>query len=127
MNKIPLAIISFTCLVLGVFIGVFSAFQFGSHFVSRGTVADSASDVIVTVMILDRIRGGDLNGGIDLLEKKLDGSTIILGAFLKSNSNYADNPGVRRALKSALSYRQRYSHQTENPEVDKAVTEALQR
>ncbi len=80
-----------------------------------------ATDITVTVQVLDFLRSGRTNDAIKLLETRLDDALITFCAPSDGprDSKYDKN------LKMAKEYRTKYPHTSGVPEVDTAVSRAF--
>jgi|GEM_PF-2906443 len=80
-----------------------------------------ATDIALTIRVLDGLRSGRTNDAIKLLETRLDGALMTFGAP-------SDNPRdskYDKILRIAKEYRTRYPHATGVPEIDTGVSRAF--
>ena len=80
-----------------------------------------ATEIVVTVRVLDSLRSGRTNEAIRLLETRLDGAIMTFGAPSVSQRD----PKYDKILKMAKEYRSKYPHTSSSPEVDAAIARAF--
>ena len=80
-----------------------------------------ATDIAVTVRVLDSLRSGRTNDAIKLLETRLDGALMTFGA----PSDGPRDSKYDKILKMAKEYRTKYPHTTGVPEIDTGVSRAF--
>jgi len=103
--------------------GAYFATRFTTSFFSDGWLLGTAIGVRDHVVVLERIKSGEIEAATEQLESMLDTSIIALGnaeSKVQSTSSTIDS-----ALKRAQSYRATYRRHTTSSEFDKAVSDAL--
>jgi lipid-binding SYLF domain-containing protein len=102
-----------------------SALNHLNAYLSAMTTAMQTADTATTLLVLQRLRQGQSPEAIDLLEARLDGSLIALGASLNAMPRAKRPPQSMELLRQVRSYREKYPRHTENPDIDKQVTQLL--
>lgn len=103
--------------------GAYFVTQFTTAFFSDGWLLGTAVGVRDHVVVLERIKRGEIEAATEQLESMLDTSIISLGnaeSKVPSTSSTIDS-----ALRRAQSYRATYRRHSTSPVVDKALSDAL--
>jgi hypothetical protein len=81
-----------------------------------------ATEITMTVRVLESLRSGHTNDAFRLLETRLDGALITFGA----PSDSPRDTKYDNILKAAKAYRTKYPHSSGNPNVDTGVSKAFE-
>lgn len=128
MKKLEYVKIIF-CSLVSMFIGCAISYylldNFSIKFLEDASLQKTAVEVQYNVYVLQRIKRGDIDGGLELIENNLDGN--IIGLMRVNRNEYSDltNDAVEKAISLAGNYRNEYERKTDNPEIDKAVFDIL--
>ena len=125
--RYPLRSVAIVAFLLGGIVGgaggVYLATRFTTSFFSDGWLVGTAVGVRDHVVILERIKRGEIEAASEQLESMLDTGIISLGnaeSEVQTTSSTVDS-----ALNRARNYRATYPRHTSSPEFDKAVSDAL--
>ncbi|MBI3852272.1 MAG: lipid-binding SYLF domain-containing protein [Verrucomicrobia bacterium] len=83
------------------------------------------ADAQTTLLILERLRAGHTTEATTLLETRLDGALINLGASVGTSPQPERQPDSLQTLRRAKEYRTRFPRKTGNSNVDDEVARAL--
>lgn len=114
-------LLAFTTLMIGAIAGGWTVGWIQARITTHWAGVSSAAEASTTVWTLERLRSGNTTKAVELLESKLDGALIGLGASLSSTPESRRDPALIKTLQSAREYRARFPRKTENPEIDEAV------
>ena len=91
------------------------------HYLTWKLITGSlAADTGMTISTLERLRSGKETNAVELLEIKLDGDLVGLGAFLTEVSKSRRDPTHIKILKMAKDYRTKFPR-----EMDAATSECI--
>lgn len=125
MNKYRAIILIFICHAVGVALGVGVTYWYFSSVADKFVSSSAAAGASTKVAVLHRLRGGNTNSAIDVLETLLDGDLIGLQAVLSSTPAAQRDPSYVKTLQRARDYRTKFPHSSEHPEVDAAISNAF--
>lgn len=103
--------------------GSYVAIYFTSGYFSDGWMLGNSVDTQINISILKNLRNGDTEKAVEFLETTLDEKIISLQ--ISDENTQWTNKSVSKAIRVAIEYRNEYPRHTENPDVDKMVSEAL--
>ena len=125
MSKSRALLLAAVAFVLGLVVAGGIAALILKHLSERLVAYSSAAEITWCVGTLDRIRSGDTNRAINLLELKLDGGIVGVGMALESISPSQRDTTLVKTLQAADKYRTKYPRKTEDPEIDAIVARSL--
>lgn len=127
-SKKWLALLIFCALVLGGIgggiAGVYVAAKLEGESRLVGLMNRYAAETKVGIVLLRRIRDGRVDEALNILEMELDANIVTLSSVKPAQY---ENGGdiVNGALKAAKGYRTQHPWSSGNPDMDKAVAQAL--
>lgn len=94
-------LLAFAALMIGAIAGGWGVGELQGRITTQWAGVSSAAEAGTTVWALERLRSGNTTKAVELLESKLDGALIGLGASLSSApesrpSTHQDAPGSQR-------------------------------
>ena len=93
-----------------------------AHLLSAQFAQREATQVAMTVRVLDSLRSGKTNEALQLLETQLDGGLATFGV----SSAEKRDPQYDQILMRAREYRSRYPHTSSSPEIEAMVARAFE-
>jgi hypothetical protein len=85
------------------------------------TAQAAAVAVLTQTAALRRLRAGDTQEAISLLEAALDSNLVILSGLPSARGE----PGITNIVRNAAEYRNKYPRKTSSPEIDAQVSRYL--
>jgi hypothetical protein len=125
MNKYRAIILMFVCHVLGVGLGVGMTHLYYSFWADKMISNSAAASLSTKVVVLNRLRTGNTNSAIEVMETLVDGDLISLQATVGQQSPNKRDPDHIKLLQRAREYRSKYPHTNSYSEVDLTVSNAL--
>ena len=125
MSKTSAFLLAALALIIGAFAGAWGVAQFYGRFTGNLTSTSLAAEAGTTARILERLRAGNATAAVELLELKLDGAVIGLGAFLAETPASRRDPSHLKMLQIARDYRIKFPRKTNSPEIDDGVARAF--
>jgi hypothetical protein len=81
-----------------------------------------AVGVLAQTAALKRLRAGDTQGAISILESALDSNLMILSGLPSA----PEEPGITNIVRNAAEYRHKYPRKTSYPELDAQISRYLE-
>lgn len=92
-----------------------------ANLVSAMNAERNATDIAMTVRVLNDLRSGHTNDAVQLLETRLDGALLTFSA----PTNSPRDPKHDKILKVAKDYRTKHPHTAGVPEIDTGVSQTF--
>jgi hypothetical protein len=118
-------VIALTTFILGAVGGGWGVSLFHGRMTDNLISGSLAAEASTTVGTLTRLRDGNTAEAIELLEIKLDGALIGLGAFLPEIPESRRDPLHIKAVEMAHAYRTRFPRANDSPEIADGVARAF--
>jgi hypothetical protein len=112
-------------IIVGCVMTNFGFFNYQTSFLADASMLKTVVDIQQSVYVLQKIRAGDIKGGAELLEIKLDGDLIALVGIEKNKFSDLTNEAAMKSINLAGNYRNKHIRKTDSPEIDKTVCEVL--
>jgi len=125
MKKSRLIFLVSGTFLLGIIIGAVVAGFLCVHFMNRFASLAAGSAATMDVATLQRIRTGDTNRAIELVEINLDGDIVMLGSYLGDVSPSRRDPALVGVLQQARDYRTKHPRKANSPEEEILMTRAF--
>ena len=125
MSKTSAFSLALAALVIGAVFGGWAVSRFWGHFTGGLSNGSMAAEAGTTVGILKSLRSGKSTTAVELLEIKLDGALVGLGAGLSDIPAPRRDPLHIRAIQSARDYRSEFPRTNDSPEVAEAIAKAF--
>ena len=123
--KLLLCLVGAAGIAVGVVIGGYAAFRFGTRFIANTTIDRESGSALFALSSIEKLRNNDNSGVLELSEQYLDSAVVSLGGNLQQVPQGQAKSRAMRVLKKVEEYRERYPRKTSFPAVDDAVKEAL--
>ncbi len=125
MSKTRAFLLALAALVIGAVAGGGGVSKFWGRFTGDLSAGSMAAEASTTVGILKRLRAGDSTNAVELLEIKLDGALIGLGAFLPNIPEARRDPLHIKVVRTARDYRAQFPRTNDSPEIAEGVAHAF--
>jgi len=125
MSKTHAFLLALAALVIGAVGGGWAVSKFWGRFTSNLSTGSMAAEASTTVGILKRLRAGDSTNAVELLEIKLDGALVGLGAFLPEIPEARRDPLHIKVIRTARDYRAQFPRTNDSPEIAEAIAQAF--
>ena len=118
MSKRAAIILAVVTLLVGIVAGGWAVADFYGHFTMRLILGQLTAEASTTTATLKRLRAGNTTNTVELLEIKLDGDLIGLGAMLTDTLELKSDPQYIKTLQMVRDYRTQFPRKSGSPEVD---------
>ncbi len=125
MSKKAAIILAVMTLLIGIAAGGWAVGMFYSRLTARLIVGQLTAEASTTTVTLKRLRAGNTTNAVELLEIKLDGDLIGLGAMLADPREFKSDPQHIKTLQMVKDYRAQFPRKTGWPEVDAGADKAF--
>jgi hypothetical protein len=125
MSKTRALLLALAALIIGAVAGGWGVSKFWGRLTADLSASSMAAEASTTVRILERLRDGNTTGPVELLEIKLDGALIGLGAIIPEIPESRRDPNYIRAVGIARDYRSKFPRTNDSPDVSDGVARAF--
>jgi hypothetical protein len=125
MSKTRALSFALAALIIGAVVGGWGVSRFWGRVTYDLSVGSMAAEASTTVGALERLRDGNTTGAVELLEIKLDGALIGLGAFIPEIGESRRDPLHLKVVEMARDYRAMFPRTNDSPEIADGVARAF--
>jgi hypothetical protein len=125
MSKNAAIILAVITLLIGVVAGGWAVGIFYGRLTTRLIIGQLTAEASTTTVTLKRLRAGNTTNAVELLEIKLDGDLIGLGAMLTDPRELKSDPQYIKTLQMVRDYRTQFPRKSSSPEVDAGADKAF--
>jgi glucose dehydrogenase len=125
MSKRAAIILAVLTLLIGIVAGGWAVGLFYGRLTTRLIVGQLTAEASTTTVILKRLRAGNTTNAVELLEIKLDGDLIGLGAMLADPREFKRDPQYIKTIQMVRDYRTQFPRKSGSPEVDAGADKAF--
>jgi|SRR5688572_21490164 len=125
MTKTRALLLALAAFVIGAAAGGWAVSRFWDRLNNDLSLGPLGAEASTTVRTLERLRAGNATGAVELLEIKLDGALVGLGAFMRETPPSNRDPLHLKVLSMARDYRARFPRTHDSPEVARSIARAF--
>ena len=101
------------------------SYFYWQRFTNDLCVGSLSAEASTTTGILKRLRADDRTNAVELLEVKLNGALVGLGAFLSEIPKSRRDPTNIKAIQMAKDYRAQFPRTNDSPQIQNAIADAF--